>query len=199
MAKRISFILLALINSISYANPEQETAIATFAGGCFWCMEKPFDVLPGVMKTVPGYIGGHTSNPSYEQVSNGTTGHYEAIQILYNSKKISYQQLLEVFWKNIDPTNGEGQFCDKGPQYRSAIFYHDNEQKQLAINSKQALEQKKSYLGPFKTTIEQADTFYPAEDYHHNYYLNNPLTYKFYRYTCGRDKQLNKIWGKASG
>ncbi len=199
MAKRISFILLALINSISYANPEQETAIATFAGGCFWCMEKPFDVLPGVMKTVPGYIGGHTRNPSYEQVSNGTTGHYEAIQILYNSKKISYQQLLEVFWKNIDPTNGEGQFCDKGLQYRSAIFYHDDEQKQLAVDSKQALEQKKRYLGPFKTTIEPAATFYPAEDYHHNYYLKNPLTYKFYRYTCGRDKRLNKIWGKASG
>lgn len=195
MAKRDLFILLSLLSSVSYANPEQQTAIATFAGGCFWCMEKPFDELHGVLKTIPGYIGGQTKNPSYEQVSNGKTGHYEAIQILYNSKKISYQQLLDVFWRNIDPTDGKGQFCDKGPQYRSAIFFHDSEQQQEAVNSKEALEQKKRYLGRFKTSILPASSFYPAEDYHQDYYENNPLTYKFYRYICGRDKRLKEVWG----
>ncbi len=194
MVKQFFLITLLLCSHFVYAASERHTAQAIFAGGCFWCMEKPFDHLPGVLKTIPGYIGGHKQNPNYKQVSSGKTGHYEAIKVVYNSNKIGYQQLLTVFWKNIDPTNDKGQFCDDGPQYRSAIFYQNDKQKQLAIESKGILEQKKPELGPFKTNILKATTFFPAEDYHHNYYRKNPLTYKFYRFTCGRDKQLNKIW-----
>lgn len=172
-----------------------QTAIATFAGGCFWCMEPPYDKLDGVISTTSGYTGGQVENPTYEQVSSGGTGHAEAIQIEYDPSRISYAQLLEVFWRNIDPTVENAQFCDHGSQYRSAIFYHDDEQRRLAEESKQALLDSKKFP-VVHTQIEPLTTFYPAEDYHQDYYRKNPLRYKFYRYSCGRDQRLKELWGK---
>ncbi|MDZ7379899.1 MAG: peptide-methionine (S)-S-oxide reductase MsrA [candidate division KSB1 bacterium] len=174
-------------------------AKATFAGGCFWCMEPPFDKLEGVISTTSGYIGGHTTNPTYKEVSAGGTGHAEAVEIVYDPSKISYARLLEVFWRNIDPLTPNGQFCDKGTQYRAGIFYHDETQKQLAEASKQALEASKRFKAPIVTEITPASTFYPAEDYHQDYYLKNPLRYKFYRYNCGRDQRLHELWGDPQG
>ena len=173
----------------------EQTAIATFAGGCFWCLEPPYDKLDGVISTTSGYTGGHLENPTYEQVSSGATGHAEAIQIEYDPARISYAQLLEVFWRNIDPTVKDAQFCDHGSQYRSAIFYHDDEQRRLAEESKQALVDSKKFPAVY-TEIEPLTTFYPAEDYHQDYYRKNPLRYKFYRYSCGRDQRLKELWGK---
>jgi peptide-methionine (S)-S-oxide reductase len=168
---------------------------ATFAGGCFWCMEPPFDKLDGVISTTSGYIGGAEKNPTYQQVSAGLTGHTEAVQIVYDPKKITYQQLLDVFWVNIDPTVKDRQFCDRGPQYRTGIFYHDAEQQKLAEVSKQQVERTKPFAGEIYTEITPASEFYPAEDYHQDYYLNNPVRYKFYRYSCGRDNRLKELWG----
>jgi peptide-methionine (S)-S-oxide reductase len=172
-------------------------AKATFAGGCFWCMEHPFDVLDGVISTTSGYTGGKVVNPTYEQVSSGRTGHAEAVQVVYDPKKVSYEKLLDVFWHNIDPTVKDQQFCDAGSQYRSAIFYHDDEQKRLAEASKAALEKNKPFKGPIYTEITRATEFYPAEDYHQDYYLKNSLRYKFYRNGCGRDARLKQLWGAA--
>lgn len=190
-------LILLLFSCFGRVDAEQISAEATFAGGCFWCMEPPFDKLPGVLKTTTGYTGGTLKNPGYEQVSRGNTEHYEAIRILYDPAKISYQQLLQVFWKNIDPTDDQGQFCDKGSQYRSAIFYHDDQQRRLAENAKTQLQQNKPFPGAVKTEIIAAGPFYPAEAYHQNYYQKNPLSYKFYRFTCGRDKRLTELWGKS--
>ena len=173
-------------------------AKATFAGGCFWCMEPPFDKLDGVIATVSGYTGGHTRSPSYEEVSAGRTGHAEALEITYDPSRISYARLLEVFWRNIDPTTPERQFCDVGNQYRSAIFYHDAEQKRLAEQSKSALSKSKPFPQPIVTEIVAAGEFTPAEAYHQDYYRKNPLRYKFYRYNCGRDQRLEELWGKAA-
>lgn len=170
-------------------------AVATFAGGCFWCMEPPFDKLEGVISTTSGYTGGHTENPTYEEVSSGATGHAEALRIEYNPAKISYGRLLEVFWRNIDPTAKDAQFCDHGNQYRSAIFYHDEEQRRLAEESKQKIVESGRFA-EIHTQIAAASTFYPAEDYHQDYYLKNPLRYKFYRYSCGRDQRLKELWEK---
>jgi peptide-methionine (S)-S-oxide reductase len=170
-------------------------AKATFAGGCFWCMEGPFDKLDGVISTTSGYIGGHKKDPTYHEVSAGTTGHTEAVQVVYDPKKVTYQKLLDVFWVNIDPTVKDRQFCDVGSQYRSGIFYHDAEQQQLAEASKQKLEKDKPFEGMIYTEVTAATEFYPAEDYHQDYYINNPLRYKFYRYSCGRDKRLRELWG----
>ncbi|MCB0344297.1 MAG: peptide-methionine (S)-S-oxide reductase MsrA [Bdellovibrionales bacterium] len=172
----------------------QNLGTATFAGGCFWCMEPPFDKIDGVISTTSGYTGGRVANPTYKQVSSGTTGHAEALQVKYDPKKVSYEQLLEVFWKNVDPTDGGGQFCDRGEQYRTAIFYDSDEQKQLAEKTKAAVEQK--YKIGIVTEITAASTFYPAEDYHQNYYQRNPIRYKYYRYSCGRDQRLEQLWGK---
>ncbi|MGW8178972.1 MAG: peptide-methionine (S)-S-oxide reductase MsrA [bacterium] len=169
---------------------------ATFAGGCFWCMEHPFDELPGVVAVTSGYTGGHTKNPSYEEVSAGASGHVESVQIVYDPARISYEKLLEVFWHNIDPTVKDRQFCDKGNQYRSAIFYHDEEQHRLALQSKAALEKNNPFQGPIVTEIVQATEFYPAEEYHQHYYRKNPIRYKFYRFSCGRDKRLKELWGE---
>jgi peptide-methionine (S)-S-oxide reductase len=168
---------------------------ATFAGGCFWCMEPPFDSLDGVVSTTSGYTGGHTLNPTYQQVSAGGTGHAEAVEILYDPKKISYQRLLDVFWHNVDPTAGDHQFCDYGNQYRSEIFYHNNEQKRLAEASRAALEASKPFKDPIVTQISPAGTFYRAEGYHQDFYKKNPIRYKFYRYNCGRDERLKELWG----
>ena len=170
---------------------------ATFAGGCFWCMEGPFDALDGVLATTAGYTGGTLPNPTYEQVSAGGTGHAESVQVTYDPQRVSYEKLLEVFWHNIDPTVADQQFCDHGNQYRTAIFYHNDTQKQAAEASLAALEQSKPFKAPIKTALVKAGPFYVAEDYHQDYYKKNPLRYKFYRYNCGRDQRLVELWGSA--
>lgn len=175
------------------------TETATFAGGCFWCMEPPYDKLDGVLSTTAGYTGGWKKSPTYEEVTAGNTGHAESVRIVFNPAKISYRKLLEVFWHNIDPTTPDRQFCDVGNQYRPAIFYHDEAQRKLAEESKRLLEKTKSFKGPIVTEITKASEFYPAEEYHQNYYLKNPVRYKFYRYNCGRDRRLTELWGKAAG
>ncbi len=175
-----------------------KTESAVFAGGCFWCMEPPFDKLDGVLSTTSGYIGGHVEDPGYKQVSAGGTGHAEAVEVVYDPRKISYEELLAVFWRNIDPVDGKGQFCDKGSQYRSAVFYVDEYQKRAAEESKAALEKSGRFREPIATEIVPATTFYPAEDYHQDYYLKNPIRYKYYRHGCGRDRRLEKLWGDAT-
>ena len=170
------------------------TKLATFAGGCFWCMQGEFEATPGVSKVVAGYTGGTTQNPTYEQVSMGGTGHVEAIEVTYDASKVSYQKLLDVFWENVDPLDPYGQFCDKGSQYRAGIFYHDDEQKQLAEKSRE--EVKKRFSAPIATNIHAASTFYPAEDYHQDYYIKNKTRYKLYRLGCGRDARLKELWNK---
>jgi peptide-methionine (S)-S-oxide reductase len=172
----------------------QRSAIATFAGGCFWCVESDFDKVDGVISTTSGYTGGHTANPTYEQVSHGGTGHAESVEIVYDPAKVSYKKLLDVFWHNIDPLAKDRQFCDHGDQYRSAIFYHDEEQRALAEASKAAVE--KRFKQPVATQIVPAGPFYKAEEYHQDYYMKNPIRYKFYRYNCGRDARLEELWGK---
>jgi len=169
---------------------------ATFAGGCFWCMEPPFDKLDGVVSTTSGYTGGVEKNPTYEQVSSGRTGHLEAIEVLYDPSKVSYEQLLDVFWKNVDPTQGNGQFVDIGPQYRTAIFYHTEEQRRLALESRNRLQESRKFAKPIVTEIRPAMEFYKAEDYHQDYYLNNPIRYKYYRWGSGRDQFIEKVWGE---
>jgi peptide-methionine (S)-S-oxide reductase len=169
---------------------------ALFAGGCFWCMETAFDKLAGVKEVISGYTGGHKKNPTYEEVSSGVTGHAEAIEIIYDPAVISYSKLLDVFWHNIDPTVKDRQFCDVGAQYRTAIWYLNDEQRRLAEESKKALEASHRFNGPIYTEITQASQFYPAEDYHQKYYQKNPVRYKFYRYSCGRDQRLKELWGK---
>ncbi len=201
MFTRLCIIVLAMSLPITApAEPEKKPlATAIFAGGCFWCMQPPFDALPGVVKTVPGYTGGQMENPSYEQVSAGGTGHVESIQITYDPATVSYEKLLDVYWHNIDPTDASGQFCDKGDPYRPIIFYLDEGQKRWAEQSKTVWQQNKPFQGDIKTDIIAASTFYPAEDYHQNYYLKNPLAYKFYRFNCGRDKRLKALWGGSAG
>jgi peptide-methionine (S)-S-oxide reductase len=181
----------------SSAEEPASTAVATFAGGCFWCMEPPFDALDGVLSTVSGYIGGHVADPTYKQVSAGGTGHAEAIQVLYDPARISYEELLEVFWRNIDPTTEDRQFCDRGSQYRSAIFYHGEAQRATAERSRSELERTKAFEGKIVTEIVAAGTFYPAEAYHQDYYLKNPLRYRYYRFGCGRDARLKELWGPS--
>lgn len=195
-------LLAALGVAPSFAQQPTDSrplAKATFAGGCFWCMEPPFDKLEGVISTTSGYIGGHTKNPTYKEVSAGGTGHTEAVEIVYDPAKVSYAKLLEVFWRNIDPVTSNAQFCDRGSQYRSGIFYHDETQKQLAEASKQTLEASKRLKAPVVTEVTLAPAFYPAEDYHQDYYQKNPLRYKFYRYNCGRDQRLHELWGDPQG
>lgn len=179
------------------ADAMKDPKTAIFAGGCFWCMEAPFDKLDGVASTTSGYTGGHEENPTYREVSAGGTGHVEAVRIVYDPGKVSYERLLEVFWRNIDPTDDTGQFCDHGPQYRSAIFYLDEGQKRLAEKSKRELEESGRITEPIATEIRAAGKFYPAEDYHQDYYRKNPVRYKFYRYNCGRDKRLRELWGSG--
>jgi len=179
------------------AQESDRYAAATFAGGCFWCMEHPFDELEGVISTTSGYAGGHKLDPSYEQVTTGTTGHAEVVQVLYDPTLVGYERLLEVFWRNIDPLDARGQFCDRGNQYRSAIFYHDDEQRELAEASKRALEHSGVLPGKIVTELVEASAFYPAEDYHQDYYQRNPVRYNFYRFGCGRDKRLEELWSDS--
>ena len=197
-AGRLFALLIPLLSGALAAEPPAAVpgqAIATFAGGCFWCMEPPFDKLEGVISTTSGYTGGHKDNPTYKEVSRGGTGHAEAVQIIYDPDKVSYAELLDTFWHNIDPTTASGQFCDRGDQYRSEIFYQDATQQQQALASKQALDELKPFTAPVVTGISAASTFYPAEEYHQDYYQKNPLRYKFYRHGCGRDKRLEELWG----
>jgi peptide-methionine (S)-S-oxide reductase len=191
----LSFIFFSTAMVTAATNLEK----ATFAGGCFWCMEHPFDELPGVVSVTSGYTGGHKKNPTYEEVSAGGTGHAEAVQIVYDPAKVSYEKLLSVFWHNIDPTVRDRQFCDVGNQYRSAIFYHNEEQHRLALQSKAQLEKIKTFREPVVTEIVQATEFYPAEEYHQHYYKKNPIRYKFYRTSCGRDRRLKELWGDEAG
>ena len=172
-----------------------QTAKATFAGGCFWCMEPPFDELAGVISTTSGYTAGKIKNPTYEQVSSGSTGHTEALQVVYDPKKITYEKLLEVFWHNIDPVAANGQFCDLGSQYRSGIYYHDGNQKSAAEKSKKSIQTR--FKQPVATEIAAATVFYPAEDYHQDYYKKNPVRYKLYSHGCGRAQRLEEVWGAA--
>ena len=172
----------------------KKSARATFAGGCFWCMEPAFKLLKGVNEVVSGYTGGKEKDPSYEQVCSGETGHLEAIQVTYDPEETGYQDLLEVFWRQIDPTDDEGQFADRGKQYKAAIFYHDEEQKKIAEQSKKKLEKSGRFAGTIATEIRKAEKFYPAEDYHQDYYKKNPLRYKMYRRGSGRDQYLKKAW-----
>ena len=171
----------------------QDTATATFASGCFWCTEADFEKVPGVVDAVSGYIGGRVANPTYEQVSAGRTGHREAVQVFYDPKRVSYAQLLDVFWRNVDPVDARGQFCDKGEQYTSAIYVAGPEERRQAEASKQALAQSGRIKGTIVTAIVDATTFYKAEEYHQAYYKKNPIRYKFYRNNCGRDGRLKEI------
>ncbi len=169
---------------------------AIFAGGCFWCMEPPYDVLPGVVSTTSGYTAGQTRNPTYQEVSAGRTGHTEAVRVIYDPKKVSFEKLLEVFWRNIDPTVKDRQFCDTGSHYRSGIYYLSAQQKQLAEQSRAALEKTKPFKAPIVTEILAAAEFWAAEEYHQDYYKKNPVRYKLYRNGCGRDARLEELWGK---
>lgn len=173
---------------------DRRYAEATFAGGCFWCMEPPFDKLEGVISTISGYAGGHLENPSYDQVSAGGTGHAEVVQVVYDPARIGYQELLDVFWKNVDPLDAGGQFCDRGDQYRTAIFYHNEEQRRLAEDSRTALKRSGRFSSRIVTEIEPLNKFYPAEEYHQDYYKKNPLRYRYYRTACGRDRRLDQLW-----
>ncbi len=202
----VSMVLGLSLASIGYAalgetletRPDPSAkATATFAGGCFWCMEPPFDALDGVLSTTSGYIGGDTSKPSYEQVSAGGTGHAEAVQVIYDPTKISYAELLDVFWRNIDPLAVDRQFCDIGDQYRSAIFARDDEQEKLARASREAIASSGKLEGGIVTEIVKGGEFWSAEEYHQDYYQKNPVRYKYYRYSCGRDRRLTEIWGDA--
>jgi peptide-methionine (S)-S-oxide reductase len=183
----------------SHAADSPRRAVATFAGGCFWCMEGPFEKLPGVHSVTSGYTGGQKKNPSYEEVSSGVTGHAEAVQIVYDPARISYQQLLDVFWRNIDPLTPNAQFCDHGSQYRSGVFVHDAAQQQAAEASKRMIEASGRFQRKIVTEIVPAGVFYPAEEYHQDFYKKNPLRYASYRAGCGRDRRLKELWGEGAG
>ena len=181
--------------SITSTTSTTTTAKAIFAGGCFWCVESDFDKVPGVISTTSGYIGGKTAKPTYEQVSSNSTGHAEAVEIVFDPAKVSYAQLVEHFWRTIDPTTKDQQFCDRGSPYRTAIFAQDAQQLKIAQDSRIALEKSKPFKEPVVTEVVQANAFYPAEDYHQDYYLKNPVRYKYYRRSCGRDSRLKQLWG----
>ena len=200
-ATLVSFVALApAAQGQAPASPAKSTtAVATFAGGCFWCMEPPYDKLPGVLSTTSGYMGGAKRNPTYEEVSGGATGHTEVVQVLYDPSKVSYEKLLDVFWVNIDPTVKDRQFCDAGSQYRTAIFVGSPEQRKAAEASKAALEQSKPFKGAIVTPVVDAGEFWPAEDYHQDYYQKNPVRYSYYRTGCGRDARLKQLWGERAG
>lgn len=182
-------------SELSAEGSESSTAVATFAGGCFWCMEPPFDELDGVLSTTSGYTGGPERNPTYKQVAYGRTGHAEAVEVAYDPSVITYAELLEVFWRNIDPTTADRQFCDRGRHYRTAIYYHDDEQRRLAEETRDRIAASGVLDGPIVTEIEAAGEFWRAEEYHQDYYLKNPGPYKRYRIGCGRDRVLERIWG----
>ncbi len=187
-------IMIVVLGAVSSGGEERDTRVATFAGGCFWCMEPAFDKTEGVISTTVGYTGGKQNNPTYEEVCSGSTGHAEAIEVEFDPAVLTYEALLDVFWTNIDPTTPNRQFCDVGTQYRSAIYYHDEDQKKLADKTKNDIEQRLQHVSA--TEIEAASKFYPAEDYHQDFYKKNPEHYQRYRTGCGRDDRLEQLWGK---
>jgi peptide-methionine (S)-S-oxide reductase len=200
--RRILAILVAALALQAHSAPPSVPpgqAAAIFAGGCFWCMEPPFDNVRGVTATISGYTGGRTVNPSYHDVSSGTTGHAEAVEVIYDPKVVTYEKLLDVYWHNVDPTVKDRQFCDSGTQYRTAIFYVDEAQRKAAEASKAELDKVKPFKGPIVTAIEMAGPFYPAEEYHQDYYKKNPVRYQIYRSGCGRDARLKELWGDKAG
>ena len=192
MFEKLTKPLFIVLFSISTSTMALEST-AIFGGGCFWCVEADFDKVPGVLKTVSGFDGGHIHNPSYQKVSAGTTNYVEVVKVTFDPRVVSYDQLLAYYWRHIDPTAENSQFCDKGRQYRSVIFYLNEKQKKIALDSKKSIQNK---LKPVYTEILPSTTFYPAEDYHQNYYKKNPLRYKYYRYRCGRDQRLKEVWDK---
>jgi len=183
------------VQSASQAAVDGTLSRAYFAGGCFWCMEEAFEKVEGVLSATSGYMGGTVANPSYEEVSAGRTGHAESVEVVYDPAKVSYQKLLDAFWHNVDPVTPNAQFCDYGSQYRSAVFFQTDEEKRAADASRQALEQSNRFKEPIVTQIVMASQFYPAEEYHQDYYKKNPVRYKFYKYNCGRAKRLEALWG----
>jgi peptide-methionine (S)-S-oxide reductase len=190
----IAWLILANVPLVETTGASP-SAKAYFAGGCFWCMEEAFEKVEGVVTVVSGYMGGTVANPTYEEVSAGRTGHAESVEVIYDPTKVTYQKLLDAFWHNVDPLTPNAQFCDHGSQYRSAIFYSTEEEKRLAEESKSAIEQAKKFPAPIVTQLAPAATFYPAEDYHQDYYKKNPLRYKYYKYGCGRANRLEALWG----
>ena len=179
-------------------DPPPGKALATFAGGCFWCMEAPYDKLDGVITTTSGYMGGTKKNPTYGEVSSGSTGHTEVVQVVYDPAKVSYEKLLDVYWHNVDPTVTDRQFCDVGSQYRTAIFVHTEDQRKAAEKSKDEVAKTKPFKEPIVTPVVAAGDFWPAEDYHQDYYIKNPVRYTYYRTGCGRDARLKSLWGAAA-
>ena len=199
-ALSILAVAIFLIGAWNVQTTGQAVADATlgkayFAGGCFWCMEEAFENVEGVLSVTSGYMGGTVANPSYEEVSAGGTGHAESVEVVYDPARVSYQKLLEAFWRNVDPITPNAQFCDHGSQYRSAIFFQTDEEKRASDISKQAIEQSKRFKEPIVTQIVMASQFYPAEEYHQDFYKKNPVRYKFYKYNCGRTKRLGELWG----
>ena len=184
------------VQSTSQAAADAVLGKAYFAGGCFWCMEEAFEKVEGVLSVTSGYMGGAVANPSYEDVSAGRTGHAESVEVVYDPAKVSYQKLLDAFWRNVDPITPNAQFCDHCSQYRSAVFYQTDEEKRGAEASKQAIEQSRRFKEPIVTQIVMASQFYPAEEYHQDFYKKNPVRYKFYKYNCGRAQRLEELWGK---
>ena len=188
-------MLAAFTAATVSATSDDGLATAIFAGGCFWCVESDFDAVPGVVETVSGYTGGTAADPTYKQVTEGGTGHREAVQIRYDPKQVAYERLLHVFWRSVDPTDDGGQFCDRGESYQTAIFVGNEEERRLAEASKEALELSQVLDAPVVTPIEAATEFYPAEGYHQDYYTKNPVRYRFYRFSCGRDSRVQQLWG----
>ena len=191
----IILVLALPLNIYAETTPAPRLETAILAGGCFWCIEADYEKLDGVVEVISGYTGGHVENPTYKQVSAGRTGHIESVKVTYDADKISYAEILNFFWHHIDPTRDDGQFCDRGSQYRPAIFYETANQKEQAIASREKIEQTKPFAEPLKVELIQASTFYPAEEYHQDYYQKNPLRYHFYRYNCGRDARVEQLWG----
>ena len=199
----LSFLTAAilLIGAWNFQSTSQAAAEATlgkayFAGGCFWCMEEVFEKVEGVLSVTSGYMGGTVASPSYEEVSAGRTGHAESVEVAYDPAKVNYQKLLDAFWRNVDPITANAQFCDHGSQYRSAIFFQTDEEKRVAESSKLAIEQSRRFNQPIVTQIVTASQFYPAEEYHQDFYKKNPIRYKFYKYNCGRAQRLEELWGQ---
>ena len=194
---RVAMLLIvSLFVSLPAMAAGGDTAYATFAGGCFWCIEADFEKVEGVLSVTSGYTGGELANPTYKQVSAGKTGHTEAVRVVFDPETVSYEELLEVFWRNIDPTVSDRQFCDVGSQYRSGIFFHSEAQREAAERSRAELERTKPFTDPIVTEITAATAFYPAEAYHQDYYKKNPIRYSYYRNGCGRDRRLAELWGE---
>jgi len=193
---RVILIVVLAVTVVSSAYAADQTGVkAYFAGGCFWCMEEVFEKVPGVISVTSGYMGGRVENPTYEQVSGGGTGHAESVEVVYDPAKVTYQVLLDAFWHNVDPVTPNAQFCDHGSQYRAVIFYQGEEQKRLAEESKHAIEQSPRLPQPIVTELTKASQFYPAEEYHQDFYKKNPIRYKFYKFNCGRAQRLEEVWG----